>query len=96
LGAELLDVCGATPLMASAAAASDGEDYLQGSSGGSGTSAPEACPDISLARHAAALRAALEPHSSARDELLRTLLAAALLHQADDEGDEELAAALLM
>ncbi|GBF97976.1 hypothetical protein Rsub_10650 [Raphidocelis subcapitata] len=43
--------------------------------------AAAACPDAALAHHTAALHAALEAAQPRRDELLRVLLLAALMHQ---------------
>jgi hypothetical protein len=43
--------------------------------------ATPACPDAALARHTAHLRSQLAAHQAARDELLRMLLLAALMHQ---------------
>ncbi|KAI8466414.1 MAG: hypothetical protein J3K34DRAFT_460907, partial [Monoraphidium minutum] len=45
-----------------------------------------ACPDAALARHTAALRGALAAEQPRRDELLRSLLVAALLHQGRADG----------
>lgn len=87
-----IDTCGLTqarmaaehaqpssPLSVSGSMSSEGEGSP--AHGGVTAVSAESCPDTQLARHSAALHAALEKEQEGRDGLLRTLLVAALAHR---------------